>query len=117
MNTPNALLDGLRAIVGNSNVLCDGDLSAWEMDWRKRERGKALAVVRPASTQEVAAVVKNILHVYKEDARPWERIADWVERIGWPRFFEKTGLPFTKYLIDDWRGARANLNASTHIRF
>ena len=35
----------------------------------------------------------------------------------WPRFFEKTDLPFTKYLIDDWRGARANLNASTHIRF
>ena len=30
---------------------------------------------------------------------------------------EKTGLTFTKYLIDDWRGRRANLNASTHIRF
>ena len=66
---------------------------------------------------EVAEVVKRILRVYKEDARPWERIADWIERIGWPRFFEKTSLPFTKYLIDDWRGARANLNASTHIRF
>jgi sulfite reductase beta subunit len=38
-------------------------------------------------------------------------------RIGWPRFFERTGLTFTKYLIDDWRGARASLNASTHIRF
>ena len=66
---------------------------------------------------EVAAVVKKILHVYKEDARPWERISDWVERIGWPQFFEKTGLPFTKYLIDDWRGSRNSLNASAHIRF
>ena len=66
---------------------------------------------------EVAEVVKNILSVYKEDARPWERIADWIDRIGWPRFFEKTGLPFTKYLVDDWRGSRYNLNASTHIRF
>jgi FAD/FMN-containing dehydrogenase len=27
-------------------------------DWRKRETGKALAVVRPGSTPEVAAVVK-----------------------------------------------------------
>jgi sulfite reductase beta subunit len=44
-------------------------------------------------------------------------MADWIERIGWPRFFEKTGLPFTKYMIDDWRGGRANLNASTHVRF
>ena len=32
-------------------------------------------------------------------------------------FFEKTGLPFTKYHIDNWRGARNSLNASTHIRF
>jgi len=71
----------------------------------------------PPRWVEVAAVVKKILHVYKEDARPWERLSDWVERIGWPRFFEKTGLTFTKYLIDDWRGSRASLNASTHIRF
>jgi len=53
-----ALLDSLRAIVGDAHVLADGDLSAWEQDWRKRERGRALAVVRPASTAQVAAVVK-----------------------------------------------------------
>jgi FAD/FMN-containing dehydrogenase len=53
-----ALLDQLRSIVGPSNVLVDGDLSAWEQDWRKRVRGKALAVVRPGRTEEVAAVVR-----------------------------------------------------------
>ncbi|MEY3445420.1 MAG: hypothetical protein RIR45_175, partial [Pseudomonadota bacterium] len=53
-----ALLVSLRATVGAPNVHTEGDLSAWELDWRKRERGKALAVVRPASTQEVALVVK-----------------------------------------------------------
>ena len=58
MTSPNPFLDALRGIVGNSNVITEGDLSAWELDWRKRERGKALAVVRPASTQEVSAVVK-----------------------------------------------------------
>jgi FAD/FMN-containing dehydrogenase len=52
------LLDTLRGIVGAPNVLTEGDLSAWEMDWRKRERGQALAVVRPGSTDEVAQVVK-----------------------------------------------------------
>jgi FAD/FMN-containing dehydrogenase len=41
-------------------VLTDGDLSAWEVDWRKRSRGRALAVVRPASTDEVAAVVRAV---------------------------------------------------------
>jgi FAD/FMN-containing dehydrogenase len=53
-----SLLDALRAAVGDAQVLTDGDLSAWELDWRKRWRGKALAVVRPGSTDEVAAVVR-----------------------------------------------------------
>lgn len=52
------LLDTLRHIVGAAHVLTEGDLSAYEQDWRKRAHGKALAVVRPSSTQEVADVVK-----------------------------------------------------------
>ena len=52
------LLDQLRAIVGDAHVLTEGDLSAWEQDWRKRSRGKALAVVRPGSTAQVAAAVR-----------------------------------------------------------
>jgi FAD/FMN-containing dehydrogenase len=52
------LLAALRAAVGPSQVLTEGDLSAWELDWRKRWRGRALAVVRPGSTAEVAAVVR-----------------------------------------------------------
>lgn len=52
------LLARLREITGAAHVLTEGDLSAYEQDWRKRVRGKALAVVRPGSTQEVAAVVQ-----------------------------------------------------------
>ncbi len=51
-------LPALRQAVGTQHVLTDGDLSAYEEDWRKRVRGKALAVVRPANTAQVAAVVK-----------------------------------------------------------
>jgi FAD/FMN-containing dehydrogenase len=54
----NDLIARLRAAVGEAHVLTEGNLEAWELDWRKRVRGKALAVVRPASTQEVAAVVR-----------------------------------------------------------
>ncbi len=53
-----SLVETLRGIVGAPQVLCDGDLTAYELDWRKRYRGRALAVVRPGSTAEVAAVVK-----------------------------------------------------------
>jgi len=52
------LLARLRGVVGDANVLAGGDLSAWEVDWRKRWRGRALAVVRPGSTAEVAHVVR-----------------------------------------------------------
>jgi FAD/FMN-containing dehydrogenase len=52
------LLNKLRAIVGAAHVLTEGDLSAWEQDWRQRAHGKVLAVLRPGSTAEVAAVVQ-----------------------------------------------------------
>ncbi len=55
---PSFLLDHLRQIVGDAHVLTEGDLTAWEQDWRRRARGKARAVVRPAATAEVAAVVR-----------------------------------------------------------
>jgi FAD/FMN-containing dehydrogenase len=58
MTAHTELLNQLRSLLGNANVLTEGDLGAWEWDWRKRERGRALAVVRPASTEEVAGVVR-----------------------------------------------------------
>lgn len=57
--TPNdAFLDTLRAAVGAGHVLTDPDMRAsYETDWTRRWRGEALAVVRPATTEEVIAVV------------------------------------------------------------
>jgi FAD/FMN-containing dehydrogenase len=57
-----ALLQALRSTLGEAQVLTHedpaSDLSAWETDWRGRAHGRALAVVRPGNTAEVAAVVK-----------------------------------------------------------
>ena len=53
-----ALLQELGACVGSAHVLATGDLSAWERDQRGRRQGKALAVVRPGSSAQVAAVVR-----------------------------------------------------------
>ncbi|WP_353237983.1 FAD-binding oxidoreductase [Limnohabitans sp.] len=59
---PYPLLEELREICGAANVLTHEDpatdLSPWEQDWRKRVSGRALAVVRPGDTAQVAAVVK-----------------------------------------------------------
>ncbi len=53
-----ALLQALRAELGEAQVLSEGDLSGYEVDWRKRYPGRALAVVRPGSTAEVACVLR-----------------------------------------------------------
>jgi sulfite reductase beta subunit len=47
--------------------------------------------------------IKRIIEAYAKDARKYERLGDWAERIGWERFFEKCGLEFTHHLIDDFR--------------
>jgi FAD/FMN-containing dehydrogenase len=53
------VLAKLRAIVGERHVLVDPDLTAgYSVDWTGRFRGSASAVVRPASTAEVAAIVR-----------------------------------------------------------
>ena len=52
-------LDVMRSIVGASNVLTGADAQAYETDWRERYRGQTLAVLRPGSTDEVAAIVRH----------------------------------------------------------
>ncbi len=57
MNT-SALLTELRTAVGAAQVLQGEACAPYELDWRKRWPGRALAVVRPGSTEEVAAIVR-----------------------------------------------------------
>ncbi|MGL3110135.1 FAD-binding oxidoreductase [Bradyrhizobium sp. BR 1432] len=52
-------LSGLAAIVGDKHVIASrADQEAYVVDWRGRYHGRAVAVVKPGSTAEVAAVVK-----------------------------------------------------------
>lgn len=53
------LLDELRVAVGDAHVLTDPELRAsFERDWTGRFGGTALAVVRPADTEQVSAVIR-----------------------------------------------------------
>ncbi len=66
---------------------------------------------------EVKEVVGRIVAAYKSDAKHWERMGEWIDRIGWPRFFEMTELAFTKHHLDIWTGSRHTMNHSAHIHF
>jgi D-lactate dehydrogenase (cytochrome) len=52
-------LNQCRELVGAGHVLTGtADMAAYLTDWRRRFTGKALAVVKPASTDEVASIVR-----------------------------------------------------------
>lgn len=53
-----SVLKQLQDIVGADQVLTGEAMTPYLVDWRGRYRGQALAVLRPATTAEVAAVVK-----------------------------------------------------------
>ncbi len=65
----------------------------------------------------VAATITAASAVGLLGAAPGERMGEWIERIGWPQFFERTGLAFTKHHLDTWVGARHTMNMSAHVRF
>ncbi|MEC8042663.1 MAG: FAD-binding oxidoreductase, partial [Pseudomonadota bacterium] len=52
------MINELAALVGEANVMQGEDMARWSSDWTGAYRFSPLAVVRPGSTAEVAAVVK-----------------------------------------------------------
>ncbi|RKR04183.1 FAD/FMN-containing dehydrogenase [Kushneria sinocarnis] len=58
-SSASAIADQLTALLGSRGVLQhDADLGRYMEDWAGHRRGRPLAVARPASTEEVAAVVR-----------------------------------------------------------
>jgi len=70
----------------------------------------------PPRWPSTVAAVKNLVTVYAENARKFERMGEWIERIGWGKFFELTGIEFTKYHIDDFTHAGESYRRSTHFK-
>jgi sulfite reductase beta subunit len=56
----------------------------------------------PPRWPEVTDAVRNIVETWASHARKHERMGDWIERVGWEKFFALTGIPFTVQLIDDF---------------
>ena len=51
------MIESLRSIVGDRGLVLDAERAPYEVDWREAYHGKAAAVVRPATTDEVAKLV------------------------------------------------------------
>lgn len=57
----------------------------------------------PPRWPTLTKTIKNIIEVYAKNARKYERLGEWAERIGWEKFFELTGIEFSHHCIDDFR--------------
>ena len=57
----------------------------------------------PPRWPTMTATIRRMVDTYSADARKYERLGQWAERIGWEKFFEKCELEFTHHLIDDFR--------------
>ena len=71
----------------------------------------------PPRWPEVTGALKNILEVFIKDSRKYERIGEWIERIGWEKFFKLTGIEFTEHHIDDFTGATETFRTSTQFKW
>ena len=71
----------------------------------------------PPRWSETVDAVRQILDAYAKDARKYERVGEWAERIGWPKFFEKCDIPFTDKSVDDYRLAYETWNTSAAFKY
>lgn len=71
----------------------------------------------PPRWPEVVSAVKNILETYAKNARKHERVGEWVERIGWEKFFKMTAIPFTFQHIDDFTFARETFRTAATFKW
>lgn len=71
----------------------------------------------PPRWPKVVAAIKNIVEVYAKNAKKHERVGEWVERIGWEKFFKLTGIEFTFQHIDDFTFARETFRTSPTFKW
>ncbi|NIP41364.1 MAG: dissimilatory-type sulfite reductase subunit beta [candidate division Zixibacteria bacterium] len=71
----------------------------------------------PPRWPEVVDAVKNLVELWAKNAKNYERMGEWIERIGWPKFFKMAGIEFQKEHIDDFKFAGLTYKRSTHITY
>lgn len=102
--------DGIALWVGGkvSNRINPPEFSKLAVDFIENE---------PPRWGKTVDAIKKIVDAYAEGGMKYERVGDWIARIGWEKFFEKTGLSFTEHHIDDYRLAMTTWRTSTLFKW
>jgi len=70
----------------------------------------------PPRWPEVVEAVRKIVEVWADGAQKYERMGEFIQRIGWPKFFKLTGIEFQKEHIDDYKYAGLTFKRSAQLR-
>ncbi len=70
----------------------------------------------PPRWPEVVEAIIKMIDEWRKDALPYERMGEWIDRIGWPAFFDRCEIEFTKQHIDDFKHAGLSYKRSAHLR-
>lgn len=102
--------DGLAIVVGGkvSNLRSNPKFSKLVIPYISNE---------PPRWPKVVAAVKHIVNVYAENARKHERVGEWVDRIGWEKFFKLTDIEFTFQCIDDFTFMRDTMRTAATFKW
>jgi len=71
----------------------------------------------PPRWPSTVKAIKQIIEAYAKGAYKYERIGEWIERIGWERFFDQAGITFTHQHIDDYRLAMTTWRTTTQFKW
>ncbi len=71
----------------------------------------------PPAWTEIVDAITNIVDAWRKDARKDERLREWVNRIGWEKFFEKTGLKVSHKHVDGLLGGLRNVRSDVRFRW
>ncbi len=71
----------------------------------------------PPKWPEVTNAIKGILEAYAKGAQKHERVGEWIDRIGWEKFFKITNIPFTFQHIDDFTFARETFRTTATFKW
>ncbi len=71
----------------------------------------------PPRWPETVEAVRNIVETWIRHARKGERVGEWIERIGWERFFTLADIPFSEKCIDDYIFSRETFRTTAAFKY
>ena len=93
--TGNPVLDGFAVAVGGkaSNTGSGPDLGRVVIPYLPNN---------PPRWEEAVSIVTQIVDAWRKYAEPDERMREWINRIGWDRFFKRTGIEVSLKDVDGY---------------